>query len=119
MADIVFTPTERAPARVRRRELPQEGPLPPRLAWGVLGTGLAIVAYGIWGIAGITRHDVAGSPDYYVYRQLVFVAIGLISLVVMILIDPELYRRFDKQIYVGTLGLFALVFLAGTVARGS
>ena len=36
----------------------------------------AIVAYGLWAIAGITRHDVAGDPSYYVYRQVVFVAIG-------------------------------------------
>jgi rod shape determining protein RodA len=119
MADIVYTPTERSRARARRRELTQEAALIARLDWVMLGTVLAIVAYGIWGIAGITRHDVAGSPDHYVYRQLVFVAVGLIGMVVVILIDPEIYRRFDKQIYAGTLGLFALVFLGGTVARGS
>ena len=119
MADIVYTPTERSRARARRRELTQEAPLLARLDWVMLGAVLAIVAYGIWGIAGITRHDVAGSPDYYVYRQLVFVAVGLLGLVLAILIDPEIYHRFGKQLYAGTLGLFALVFLAGTVARGS
>ena len=119
MADLVYTPTERARARARRRELTQEASLLARLDWLMLGAVLAIVAFGVWSIAGITRHDVAGSPDYYVYRQLVFVAIGLVGLVVMILIDPEVYHRFERQIYVGTLSLFAFVFLAGTVARGS
>jgi len=119
LADIVYTPTERSRARARRRELTQEAALIARLDWVMLGTVLAIIAYGIWGIAGITRHDVAGSPDYYVYRQLVFVAVGLLGMVVMILIDPQIYHRFDKQIYAGTLGLFAIVFLGGTVARGS
>jgi rod shape determining protein RodA len=37
----------------------------------------------------------------------------------VVLIDPEIYHRFEKQIYVGTLLLFVFVFLAGTVARGS
>jgi rod shape determining protein RodA len=119
MADVVYTPTERSRARARRRELTQEAPLLARLDWVMLGTVLAIVAYGIWGIAGITRHDVVGSPDYYVYRQLVFVAVGLLGMVLLILIDPAVYHRFRKQIYAGTLGLFVIVFLGGTVARGS
>jgi rod shape determining protein RodA len=119
MADIVYTPTERSRARARRRELTQEAALLARLDWVMLGTVLAIVAYGIWGIAGITRHDVAGNSDYYVSRQLVFVAVGLVGLVLTILIDPAVYHRFHRQIYLGTLGLFALVFLGGTVARGS
>ena len=119
MADLVYTPTERSRARARRRELTQEASLLARLDWLMLGTVLAIVAFGLWSIAGITRHDVVGSPDYYVYRQLVFVAIGLLGLVAMVLIDPEIYHRFEKQIYIGTLLLFVFVFLAGTVARGS
>ncbi|HEY7692271.1 MAG TPA: rod shape-determining protein RodA [Gaiellaceae bacterium] len=119
MADLVYTPTERARARARRRELSQEAPLVARLDWVMLAAVLGIVAFGLWSIAGITRHDVAGSPDYYVYRQIVFVAIGLLGLVVAILIDPAIYHRFEKGIYVGTLLLFAFVFLAGTVARGS
>ena len=36
-----------------------------------------------------------------------------------ILIDPDLYRRFQKHLYLGTLILFVFVFLSGTVARGS
>jgi rod shape determining protein RodA len=119
MADLVYTPTERARARARRRELTQEAPLLARLDWAMLGAVLGIVAFGLWGIAGITRHDVPGSPDYYVYRQVVFVAIGLAGLILAILIDPQVYQRFRRQIYVGTLALFAFVFLAGTVARGS
>jgi rod shape determining protein RodA len=54
-----------------------------------------------------------------VYRQVVFVAMGLVALVVAVLVDPDVYRRFRRHIYLGTLLLFVLVFLAGTVARGS
>jgi rod shape determining protein RodA len=119
MADFVYTPTERSRARARRRELTQDAPLVARLDWVMLAAVAGIVLYGLWGIDGITRNDVPGSPNYYLYRQVAFVVVGLIGLVLAILIDPEIYRRFKRQIYVGTLLLFAFVFMAGTVARGS
>jgi rod shape determining protein RodA len=119
MADLVYTPSARARARARRRELTQAAPLFARLDWVMLAAVAGIVLYGLWAIAGITRHDRPGSPDYFVYRQVAFAAIGVLGLLIAILIDPQLYRRFKTQIYVGTLGLFAFVFMAGTVARGS
>jgi rod shape determining protein RodA len=119
MADLVYTPTERSRARTRRRELTQEAPLFARLDWVMLVAVLAILGYGLWAIAGITRHDVVGSPDFYVYRQVVFIVAGMVGLVVAILIDPAIYHRFKTQIYAGTLLLFLVVFLHGAVARGS
>ena len=119
MADFVYTPTERSKARARRRELTQAAPLLARLDWVMLAAVAAIVLYGLWGIDGITRNDVPGSPNYYLYRQVAFVVVGLIGLVLATLIDPEIYHRFKRQLYVGTLLLFAVVFMAGTVARGS
>ena len=119
MADFVYTPTERSRARARRRELTQDAPLLARLDWVMLATVAAIVLYGLWGIAGITRNDVPGNPHYYLTRQIIFVVVGLVGLVLAILIDPDIYRRFKRQLYVGTLLLFVFVFMAGTVARGS
>ncbi len=119
MADLVYTPNQRARARARRRELTRATPALARLDWVMLGAVAGIVIYGLWAIAGITRHDVSGSPDYFVYRQIVFIVIGVVALVVAILIDPQVYRRLRAHIYVGTLALFVIVFGAGTVARGS
>ena len=90
-----------------------------RLDWVMLGAVVVLVAYGLWSISGITQHDVLGSPDYYVYRQIVFIAVGTLGMVLAILIDPDIYRRYQKQLYLGTLLLFVFVFMAGTVARGS
>ncbi len=119
MADLVYNASSRARARARRRELAQAGPLLARLDWVMLAAVAVIVAYGLWMIAGITRHDVAGNPLYFVYRQIVFVAVGSAALLAVIVVDPDVYRRYKKQLYVGTLLLFVVVYLAGTVARGS
>ncbi len=119
MADLVYSASSRARARARRRELAQAAPLIARLDWWMLVAVAAIVGYGLWAISGITRHDVVGDPSYYVNRQFVFVGIGLLALIVAIFVDPDIYRRYQRHIYLGTLAIFVLVFLAGEVSRGS
>jgi len=119
MSDVVYSSESRSRARARRRELAQAAPLAARLDWIMLLAVAAIVAFGLYGIAGITRDDWPGDPNHFVFRQVVFVAIGVVALVAAILVDPDVYRRNWRQIYIGTLALFAVVFLAGTVARGS
>jgi len=90
-----------------------------RLDWILLAATGALVAYGLWAVAGITRHDVAGNPNYYVVRQGVYVGIGLAALIVAVFVDPEYYRRYRRPIYAGTLGLMVIVLLTGAVTRGS
>jgi rod shape determining protein RodA len=90
-----------------------------RLDFVLLGAVLGLLAYGLWAIAGITRHDVVDSPDYYVSRQGVFASVGLVLMVVAVFVDPDLYRRHKKTLYGGMIGLMVLVFLVGSVARGS
>jgi rod shape determining protein RodA len=85
----------------------------------LLAAVLGLVAYGLWAIAGITRHDVVDSPDYYLLRQAVFAAVGLLLLVISVFVDPDLYRRRKRTVYTGTIGLMLLVILVGSVARGS
>ena len=60
-----------------------------RLDWVMLGAVVVLVAYGLWAISGITQHDVLGSPDYYVYRQIVFIAVGTLGMVLAILDRPR------------------------------
>src|SRR5205085_5371530 len=75
--------------------------------------------YGLWAIAGITRHDILGNPNYYVVRQGVFVAVGALVLVAAVAIDPDWYRRSWRTIFIGTSFVIAIVFVAGPVTRGS
>jgi rod shape determining protein RodA len=90
-----------------------------RLDWILLAAVAGLVGYGLWAISGITRNDIAGDPSYYVLRQGVYAAAGFVGLVVAVLIDPDLYRRFKRVIYGGTAGMMLLVLLAGTVSRHS
>jgi rod shape determining protein RodA len=90
-----------------------------RLDWVLLLAVGAVVAYGLWAIAGITRHDVAGNESYYVVRQAIAAGLGFAGFLVALLIDPDRYRRAQRSIYVLTLLLMLLVFPLGDTTRGS
>lgn len=108
----------RAASRARRREAADVASLVRRLDWVLIATVAVLVAYGLWSIAGITRHDITGNPDYYVTRQAVYAAIGVVCLVAAVLVDPEIYRTRWRLIFGSTCFLIAIVLLAGPV-RGS
>jgi rod shape determining protein RodA len=105
--------------RTRRTERVEATAAIWRLDWILLGAVAAIVAYGLWALAGITRHDVIGNANYYVVRQGVFVAIGMLGMLGMVLIDPDVFRRHKRVVYGVTVGLMAIVLLGGAVTRGS
>jgi rod shape determining protein RodA len=108
----------RAAGRARRREAVGVASIVRRLDWVLIGAVAALVAYGLWAIADITRHDVTGDAHYYLTRQAVYAAIGVLCLVVAVLIDPEVYRTRWRAIFGGTCFLIAIVLLTGPI-RGS
>ena len=90
-----------------------------RLDWLLLLATAALVAYGLWAIGGITRFDVPGSPDYYVDRQAIAVALGVAGMVVATLIPTALYQRHWRFIYGATIGVMLFVFVFAEAVRGS
>jgi rod shape determining protein RodA len=90
-----------------------------RLDWWLVGAVAALLAYGLWAIQGITAHDITGNADYFVVRQGVYAAVGIVGAVALLFIDPEVYRRHKRAIFFGTVGVMLLVLLAGKVSRGS
>jgi rod shape determining protein RodA len=116
---VDYATNSRAAARARRREEAADvTSFVRRLDWVLLASTAALVGYGLWAIAGITRHDVPGDAQYYLTRQIVYAVIGGIGLVAAILINPQIYRARWRFIYGGTVFLIAIVFLAGPI-RGS
>jgi rod shape determining protein RodA len=115
---VDYVTNGRAAARARRREGADVASFVRRLDWILIGSVGAILGYGLWAIAGITQHDVPGDPNYYLTRQVIFVVIGAVALLVTLLIDPEIYRTRWRLILGGQAFLIAIVFLAGPI-RGS
>ena len=101
-----------------RREIQAAGvaDLARRLDWMLIGALVAVTAYGLWAIDGITRNDVGGSS---LGHQMVFTAAGVILFLVALFVDPDRYRRLWRPIYFGTLGIMVLVLAAGAATRGS
>ena len=85
MADLrrSRTATPGAAAGRRRRR-----PSRARVDWLLLGAALALVAFGLWAIAGITRHDIPGDESYFVVRQAFFAGAGLVALTVLAIAGP-------------------------------
>jgi rod shape determining protein RodA len=115
---VDYASNTRAAARARRREAADVASLVRRLDWILIGSVAGVVGYGLWAVAGITRHDVPGDPHYYVTRQIVFVVMGVACLLAALLVDPQLYRRKWRLIFGGQAFLIAVVFLA-SATRGS
>jgi rod shape determining protein RodA len=78
-----------------------------------------LLAFGLWAIGGITARDIPGDPNYYLVRQGIYAAVGCVGFVVVLFVEPQVYRRYKRVIYGGTAGVMLLVLLTGTVSRHS
>jgi rod shape determining protein RodA len=87
-----------------------------RLDWLLLLAHVAVVAYGLWAIDGITAHDVGGSAAT---RQALYAFVGAVLFVGVLFIDPDRYLRLRRPIYFGTLAIMLFVLAAGAATRGS
>src|SRR5579862_9347502 len=87
--------------------------------WVLVISLAALVVVGLWGIGGVTSHDISGDPNYYLNRQILYAAVGGCVLVAAALVDPDLYRRYWRFIFGGIVGLIAVVYLAGHAAGGA
>ncbi len=85
----------------------------------LLSAVVAIVVYGVVVIYFATRNDVEGDPLYYVRAQVVNAVLGLCLLIVVAVVDYEVYRRWQWALYAFVVASIAAVYAVGTVTRGS
>jgi len=114
-----YAPNRVARERARRAQRVEVASIVRRLDWVLLATVAALVGYGLWAIAGITKHDVDGAPDYFVKRQSIFLALGTVGLLAALAVDPAQLRRLYRPFFGVTVGLLLVVFLMGSLVRGS
>jgi rod shape determining protein RodA len=79
----------------------------------------AVIAYGIWVLTAVTRNDVPGDPGYFVSRQEVYIAVGAVVATVAAAVNPDIYRRYGKALYVLSVSLLLFVLVVGDNVRGS
>ena len=66
----------------RREDAVALGGVLRSLDWLLLiGVG-GLIAVGLWAISGVTRFDAPGNPSYYLDRQIVYVCVGVVALVI-------------------------------------
>jgi rod shape determining protein RodA len=90
-------------------------PFDPILLLAVLGLCVGSIVT----IAGATADDIPGQPDYYVQRQTVFFAVGMVLVLVMSRVDYSRLRELKYGIYGLLIASIVAVQLLGSVTRGS
>jgi len=89
------------------------------LDWVLLGAVTVITAFSLFVISNATENDIPGDPRYFVDRQILFVALGTISMVVAMRLNLEWLSRWAWGLWGGLLGLLAVVFVVGDAVNGS
>ena len=103
----------------RHRRAEEAASVAARVDWLLVAATAGLVAFGLWAVSGITRHDVPGDPDYYVVRQAVLAGIGLAALVGIVLVDPRRLVRSRQALYAVLIAPLVLVLVTGAAVRGS
>ncbi len=79
--------------------------------------GLAV--FSVFTLSQTTLHDVPGSPNYFVDRQAIYAALGIVGMYLLTRIDYSRFRELRVGIYTFLCVSISLVFVFGFAARGS
>jgi len=87
--------------------------------WPLALSAVGLVAFSILTLGQATLHDVPGDPHYYVDRQAIYGALGLVGMLLATRIDYSRFRELRVGIYTFLCVSIGLVFVFGFAARGS
>lgn len=90
-----------------------------RLDWILVGAIGLITVVGLRMVDITTRDDIAGDPNFFSFRQLVFVSIGVGVMAIAMAIDIERFGRRPWTLWGALIGAVTVVLAIGQTARGS
>jgi rod shape determining protein RodA len=95
------------------------GPRLLRLDPLLLLATLGLIAASLYTVRRATLGDIPGQPNYYFYRQLIYVGVGLILMLALSRFDYSRLREWKLGVYGFMIAAILLVYALGFSARGS
>ena len=89
------------------------------LDWIMLLAVVLISGLSIFIVGEATKNDVPGDPSFYVNRQILFIAVGTVLMIVATRLNLDKLARWAWGLWGGLLGSLAVVFVVGTAVKGS
>jgi len=110
----ITAPDTRAAQEAATRR-PRSAPFDPLLALAVAGLGVCSVLT----LKSATRNLIPGSPDYYVQRQALYLALGFVLMLAASRIDYSRLRHYMNLMYGALIFSILAVLAAGHSAKGA
>jgi len=107
----IHPPDDAPPAPPRTLRLP----LDPLLTLAILGLGICSAVT----VAAATRNFIPGEPRYYVDRQIIYLIVGFIAMLILSRVDYTALSRLKNGIYIALLFSILAVLGLGHNAKGS
>ena len=80
---------------------------------------LGLIAASVYFVHRATLNDVAGDPNYFMYRQLAYAGVGLVLMFLISRFDYSRLREWKWGVYAFLIASILLVYALGFTARGS
>ena len=119
MSAPVITPGAGAGPQARQRTAGRIGSLAMPFDPFIVGAVAGLAVISLVAIAGATADDIAGSPGYFLTRQAIYFAVGVVLAVIFWRIDYSRLREIKVLCYGLLIGSILVVTAFGSVARGS
>lgn len=97
----------------------RSGPRYVRIDVLLLLAVLGLTACSLYTLATATQDDIAGSPNYFVYRQAAYATAGIVLMLLISRLDYTRLRDWKAGLYTFLLASILVVFALGSVSGGA